>query len=311
MSVWQTMTPDQKASAVRAAAGRGLSQRDAARELGASESTVGRIARSRGIRFAAASGRRADAPLSGPAPRAWRAMNARQKEEAVRAGHGSGLGWPAIAARHDTTSSAVANVGRRIGLSAAARPEAAAPAAQDWAAMNGAGRLAALRDGIAAGRTSTEIARQLGTTRSAVCGAARRAGLHFTAAEIIDLAERRARLPAAAVPPLSPAAPFLPAAGDPEPGSPGETSPEDGADPVPEPVPVDAGRAAPGAGILDLAFGQCRFPLWGKAAPAFGAERFCAAPALPGKAWCGAHQALCTLPPVRRPSADHPVRTGK
>lgn len=183
---------------------------------------------------------------------------------------------------------------------------------QDWRNLDRDARIAALRDGIAAGLTSTEIARELGATRNAVCGAAHRAGLRFAAAEIIDLAERRAGPGFSEAAPLSPspAAPF-PQAGDPEPGSPGETSPEDGADPVPEPVHADAGHMAPGAGLLDLAFGQCRFPLWGKTRPTFGAARFCAAPALPGKAWCGAHQALCTLPPARRPSAEHPVRTGR
>lgn len=175
---------------------------------------------------------------------------------------------------------------------------------QNWASLDRDGRIAAIRDGISAGLTSTEIARGLGATRNAVCGAAHRAGLRFAPAEVIDLAPHRAGSGtfADAPLPLSPAASFPPAAGDPEPGSPGETSPEDGADPVPEsPAPASPEAASPdGIGFMDLVTGQCRFPLWQSPRPEFSALRFCAAPALPGAPWCAAHHGRCVITPDRQ-----------
>lgn len=227
-------------------------------------------------------------------------MSPAEKRAVVAAGIAEGLSSHALAARLGVTRAQVAGVAHHAGLGftgrggrpkqarAAASAVVPAAAAADlpewgrWQAMTRSERLAAIAEGIAEQLTASAIARRVGTTRNAVIGAAYRAGMRFGPAP--EEGADRATAPDAggAVAVSADAGAAAEARGA-----------ADAPALAPEVVAPKAAVPAGGKTLMELAFGDCRFPLWGDMRPAFGDERFCAAPVVPGKAWCPEHHARC------------------
>lgn len=148
--------------------------------------------------------------------------------------------------------------------------------------MNGVGwtdeRMTLLRDLVAQGLTSSALAAALGVTRNAVLGKCHRHGISVGGGKPAPRPTPKSgpRVSKSVAPPR-PRAPARP--------------------PAPRPTAIVAQVpvlrvAAPAAavGLLDLRFGQCRFPLGGSRARAV---LFCGAPALTGRSYCEDHHSLC------------------
>lgn len=145
---------------------------------------------------------------------------------------------------------------------------------KNWAKMDREERIAAIRDGVARGLSSRQIADELeGCSKNAVIGLSDRAGITLVGGRKKDPDRKRERPPQAR-----------------------RTK-------KPEPI----SRMGP-VSILDIQSGQCRAPMWTDDQPASqrdpGEWLFCGDPVLAGSSYCPECHKRFWFPPQYKPKSQ-------